>query len=110
MNWHQIRHPVIKLHDPRVVKYIGRQVKGSKNKLKVPCPNIIYEYKQYMGRVDLSDQMKSVPQIDRRSKFFYLRIFFNFLNFDEVNYDIIYDKMDHIVDMLVMDVHFRLAR
>ena len=52
-------------HDLRVVKYIDRQVKGSKNKLKILCPNIIFEYKQYMGRVDLSDQMKMFYQIDR---------------------------------------------
>ena len=66
-------------HDPRVVRDLDRRVKGSKDKVMVSCPTVIYEYNQYMGGFDLSDQMKVSYQVDRRSKFrFYLRIFFRF--------------------------------
>ena len=45
-------------HDPRVIRDIDRRLKGSKNKVKVLCPTVIYEYNQYMGGVDLADQLK----------------------------------------------------
>ena len=63
-------------HDPRVAQQIERKVKGSKEKLKISCPALIHNYTQYMGGVDLADQMKVSYQLDRRSKYrFYLRIF-----------------------------------
>lgn len=64
-------------HDPRVARDIDRLVKGLNDKVKVSWPNIIYDYNQYMGGNDLSDQMKVSYQVNRRSKFrFYLRSFF----------------------------------
>ena len=45
-------------HDPRVIRDIDRRLKGSKNKVKVLCPTVIYEYNQYMGGVDLADQVE----------------------------------------------------
>ena len=67
-------------HDPSDVYQIQRRVKGSKDKMQVSCPTVIHEYNQYMGGVDLSDQMKVYYQVDQRSKFrFYLRVFFDFL-------------------------------
>ena len=44
------------------------------------------QIREYLGRVDLSDQMKISYKVDRRSKFrFYLRNFFDFLNISVVN-------------------------
>ena len=64
-------------HDPRVARDADRLVKGLNDKVKVSWPNIIYDYNQYMGGNDLSDQMKVSYQVNRRSKFrFYLRSFF----------------------------------
>jgi hypothetical protein len=98
-------------HDPRVVQQIDRRVMGSKDKVQVSCPNIIHEYNQYMGGVDLADQMKVTYQVDRRSKFrFYLRVFFDFLDVSVVNSNIIYNKMDSAVAMSSMDFRFSLAR
>ena len=106
--------PVILLsnyYDPRVVKNIERRVKGLKDKVKVSCPTVIYEYNQFMGGVDLCDQMKVSYQVDRKSKFrFYLRIFFDFLDIGVVNSKIINDKMDSTVGMSAMDFRFSLAR
>ena len=59
---------------------IERRVKGSKDKVKVTCPSVIQEYNQFMGGVNLSDQIKVTYEVHRRSKFrFYLRVFFVFL-------------------------------
>ena len=53
-----------------------------------------------MGEYDLSDQMKDFYQVDRKSKFyFYLIIFFDFLDLSVMNSKIIYDKMDFTVGM-----------
>ena len=64
-----MRHLVTNYHDPKVVRDIERQVKGSEDKLKVSCRTVIFEYNQYMRGVDLSDQMKVSYQVDRISKF-----------------------------------------
>ena len=62
------------------MQQIERRVKGSKDKVNVTCPSVIQEYNQFMGGVDLSDQMKVTYEVDRRSKFrFYLRVFFDIL-------------------------------
>ena len=98
-------------HDPRDVYQIQRRVKGSKDKMQVSCPTVIHEYNQYMGGVDLSDQMKVYYQVDRRSKFrFYLRVFFDFLDIGVVNSKIVYDKIESAVKMSSMDFRFSLAR
>ena len=97
-------------HDPREVKHIGRRVKGSKDKIKVSCPTVIHAYNQYMGGVDLADQMKVTYPVDRRSKFrFYLRVFFDFLDISVVNSKIVYDKIESTVAMSSMDFRFSLA-
>ena len=73
-------------HDSRVAQQIERRVKGSKEKLKISCPALIHDYNQYMGGVNLADQMKVSYQLDRRSKYrFYLRIFLDFLDLGVVN-------------------------
>lgn len=62
-----------------------------------------------MGGYDLSDQMKDFYQVDRKSKFyFYLIIFFDFLDLSVMNSKIIYDKMDFTVGMSAMDSNFSL--
>ena len=43
------------------------RVKGSKDKVKVTCASVIQEYNQFMGGVDLSDQMKVTHEVDRQS-------------------------------------------
>ena len=76
--------------NPKETQQIERRVKGSKDKVKVTCLSAIQEYNQFMGGVDLSDQMKVTYEIDRRSKFrFYLRVFFDFLDIAAVNSKIV---------------------
>ena len=81
--------------NPKETQQIERRVKGSKDKVKVTCPSAIQEYNQFMGGVDLSDQMRVTYEVDRWSKFrFYLRIFFNFLDIAIVNSKIVYNKIE----------------
>ena len=81
--------------NPKETQQIERRVKGSKDKVKVTCPSVIQEYNQFIGGVDLSDQMKVNYEVDRRSKFhFYLRVSFDFLDIAVVNSKIVHKKVD----------------
>ena len=79
--------------NPKETQQIERRVKGSKD--KVLCPSVIQAYNQFMGGVDLSDEMKVTYEVDRRSKFhFYLCVFFDFLDIAIVNSKIVYNKIE----------------
>ena len=81
--------------NPKKTQQIERRVKGSKDKVKVTCLSVIQEYNQFMGGVDLSDQMKVTYEVDRRSKFrFFCRVFFDFLDIAVVNSKIVYNKIE----------------
>lgn len=94
-------------HDQKVLKDIERQVKGLKDKEKGSCPTSIFKYTQYMGVVDLSDQMYDSDQLGRRKKCrVQLKIFFGILDTGAVNFKITYEKMDFKAGMSAMDFYF----
>ena len=71
-----------------------RRQKGASSKSPMPCPIIVKKYDQSMGRVDLWDQYTAAHYLDWWSKFrFYLRIFFDLIDFSMVNSFIIYHKL-----------------
>ncbi|XP_051170470.1 piggyBac transposable element-derived protein 4-like [Leptopilina boulardi] len=60
-------------HDPSKVSDVNRKNKdGSIN--VISCPNMIKDYNQHMGYVDKSDMLKSLYEIDRKSKKWWHRI------------------------------------
>ena len=79
--------------NPKETQQIERRVKDSKD--KVTYPSVIQEYNQFMGGVNLSDQMKVTYKVDLWSKFcFYLCIFFDFLDIAILNSKIVYNKIE----------------
>jgi Transposase IS4 len=58
--------------------------------LEVPCPNIVSYYNRYMGGVDLVDQLKGYYGIDRKSKRWWIRLFFHFVDLAVTNAYILY--------------------
>jgi hypothetical protein len=66
-------------HDPDTFEIIQRKEKNG-GKQSVQCPKAISDYNKYMGGVDRADQRKESYSLDRKSKRFWHRIFFNFLN------------------------------
>ena len=97
--------------NPKEMQHIERRVKGSKDKVKVTCPSVIQEYNQFMGGVDLSDQMKITYEVDRRSKFrFYLRVFFDFLDIAVVNSKIVYNKIESALSSSSLDFRYSIAQ
>ena len=97
--------------NPKETQQIERRVKGSKDKVKVTCPSVIQEYNQFMGGVDLSDQMKVTYEVDRRSKFrFYLRVFFDFLDIAVVNSKIVYNKIESAPSLSSLDFRYSITQ
>ena len=97
--------------NPKEMQQIERRVKGSKDKVKVTCPSVNQEYNQFMGGVDLSDQMKITYEVDRRSKFrFYLRVFFDFLDIAVVNSKIVYNKIESALSSSSLDFRYSIAQ
>ena len=80
------------------------------DKVKVTCPSVIQEYSQFMGGVDLSDEMKVTYEVDRRIKFrFYVRVFFNFLDIAVVNSKIVYNKNESAPSLSSLDFRYSIA-
>ena len=97
--------------NPKETQQIERRVKGSKDKVKVTCPSVIQEYNQFMGAVDLSDQMKVTCEVDRWSKFhFYLHVFFDFLDIAVVSSKIVYSKIESAPSLSSLNFEYSLAQ
>ena len=97
--------------NPKETQQIERRVIGSKDKVKLTCPSVIQEYNQFMGGVDLSDQMKVTYEVDRRSKFrFCFRVFFDFLDIAVVNSKILYNKIESAPSLSSLDSRYSIAQ
>ena len=97
--------------NPKETKQIERRVRGSKDKVKVTCPSVIQEYNQFMGGVDLSDEMKVTYEVDCWSKFhFYLCIFFDFLDIAILNSKIFYNKIESAPSLSSLKFRYSIAQ
>ena len=93
---------LINCFNPKATHEIDRGVTGSKDKVKVSYPSVVHEDNQFMGGVDLFDQMKKINEADRRSMFcFYLRVF---STFDSVSQD------DSTPALSTMDFRYSIAQ
>ena len=62
------------------VVHIFRFDRKAKERVNVPCPSIISTYNKFMGGVDLLDSLLSLYRIHIRSKKWYHKLFFHFLD------------------------------
>ena len=76
-------------HDPYETITVNRKEKDG-SIIEIPCPNILKDYNANMNFVDNFDRLKNDYQIDRKSKKWYLRLFFHFLDAAITNSFIIY--------------------
>ena len=65
-------------HDPRVVRDIERWVKESKDKVKVSCPIVIYEYNQYMRESICLIRWECLIKLTEEANFVFTWVFFDF--------------------------------
>jgi len=75
-------------HSP-IMESVRRKNKDGSVSL-VNCPTIVADYNRYMGGVDLNDQLKSYYQYNRKSRRWWLRLFFHLLDVTVVNAYILY--------------------
>lgn len=70
--------------DPSIITKVNRrQVDGSI--ISIDCPQIVKDYNAHMGYVDKADMLKSVYAINRKSKKWWPRIFWHFIDVTVVN-------------------------
>lgn len=76
-------------HNPNTKTTVTRKQPDGSLKV-VPCPTLVKDYNNQMGCVDKANQLKSTYEIDRRSRKWWHRIFFHFLDTTIVNSYIIF--------------------
>ena len=76
----------------------------------MPCPQIVGEYNQNMGGVDLADMLLALYRIDRRSKKYYNRIVYYLFGVCVVNSWILYKfNIDENVTLLEFTLQVSLS-
>lgn len=78
-------------HDPKDISEVARREKDGTRKL-YPCPISIIDYNKNMNSVDKFDQQLASYKLDRRSKKWWHRILFYFLDAAVVNSYLLYKE------------------
>ena len=73
---------------------IQRKMKDG-TKVDMPCPEAIIFYNEHMGGVDLGDQMITLYDLDRKSKKWWIKVFFRLLMTAVYNAYVIYTEINH---------------
>lgn len=74
------------------VSEVNRFDRKTKTDISVPCPKAVKSYNNFMGGVDLLDGLIAYYRIGIRSKKYYLRFFFHFMDMVLVNGWLLYRK------------------
>jgi len=69
------------------------------SRMSISCPNPIKDYNKYMGGVDHADRLRALYNVDRKSKKWWLRIFWGLLDITFVNAYVIYCQMFEKTDV-----------
>nr|CAH7764664.1 unnamed protein product [Callosobruchus chinensis] len=78
-------------HDPTNVESVFRKKKDGSLE-EIPCPKLVKEYNANMGFVDKMDMLKSIYEVDRKSKKWWQRILWYFVDVSLVNSYILFKK------------------
>ena len=92
------------------VSSVQTREKGSATKSAIPCLTVVKLYNNGMGAVDLLDQRTAAYRLDHKSSVhFYLRIFFDLLDFACVNSFPVYN-MKHPKQLTLLDYKIAIAK
>lgn len=86
-------HVLSNYHNPCETVIVNRKQKDGTLK-PISCPVMVADYNTHMGYVDKADHLLSTYKIDRKSKKWWQRIFFHFLDVTVVNAYILYKEKD----------------
>lgn len=112
---------VVSWYDNKIVKvistYVGSQpmsevqrfCRKSKSYIEIPRPQSIAVYNCYMGGVDLLDSMLGYYRINLRSKKWYIRVFFHFIDMICVNSWILWRRNLKNNDLYLPLSEFKIA-
>lgn len=76
-----------------------RTSKGG-SKLNVTCPTLVKDYNAFMGGIDQADRLRALYCVDRKSKKWWLRIFWGLLDIVFVNAYVVYCQIFGKIDVL----------
>lgn len=79
-------------HTPSEIKTVKRKRKDGADE-DVPCPQVIIDYNQHMGYVDKADMLRSYYEVDHKSKKWWHRIFFYFMDVSVENAHILFKQI-----------------
>lgn len=82
-------HFISNFHNPQDVTSVNRRQKDGTLQ-EVACPQLVKDYNSHMGYVDKADMLKSCYEINRKSKKWYMRIVWHFVDVAIVNSFIIF--------------------
>lgn len=95
-------------HDPSIKTTVSRRQKDGTS-IQINCPQATRDYNNYMNCVDKADQLKSTYEISRKSKKWWLRIFWHFIDVTVVNSFIIYKQNTPSTKMNLIDFRLKLV-
>lgn len=84
--------------DPTDIREANRKRKDGTSD-KINCPLMVVDYNKNMGYVDKLDMLKSIYEIDRKSKKWWHRIFWYLLDISLVNSYVLFKKNSNFIDM-----------
>lgn len=86
-------HLISNYHQANEVTKVNRKTKTGVIQ-EISCPTILSDYNANMNSVDKLDQLKSCYELDRKSKKWWHRIFFHFLDVCVVNSYVIHKQLN----------------
>lgn len=81
------------MHNASKVTTVKRTNRKGK-KEEVPCPEAISDYNKYMGGVDRMDQMHSAYNVARKSRRWWIKLFYYFFDMTIINAFIIFKEVE----------------
>lgn len=72
---------------------VKRFNRSTKSKIEVSCPFVVTEYNRHMGGVDLLDSLIGRYKIKMRSRKWYIRLFYHFIDLTVVNSWLLYKRV-----------------
>lgn len=96
-------------HHPSVTEVV-RQKQKNGEQISVVCPQALYHYNKYIGRVDHFDKFNSTCSVSRKSKKWWLRLFYFTIEAGLVKSYIPYRSVKHKNgDCIESHKHFNLS-
>lgn len=95
---------------PKVDKTTIMRTQKDGSKMAIECPLAVKEYTKRMGGVDRFDQVKSTYSVGRRSKKWWLRIFYFLLDTSITNAYLLYCQNENVTKLSNLEFRVSIAR